>query len=273
MFPPCTSVTNADNLWYITYTFDNTWNNSQTILVADTFNTGPMQGTWSLVLNFCDSVSLIQGNVSSTTPGNQLGWNYGFLFNFTEDDINPPAHPTVPPSELALLEFIQTYSFGDVGPPCSSPRTSTVNIYCGGGKANCTQVPGSAGADCLTKSNNPYCICSVTWNETFGFCSGLQVNLLSNSCPKNASHWPITPVYPPMNNPGTVAGIFFAVVFVLLFVTCGGGYIYNYSVHAKRGCEAMPFYDTCYGSAPAPVYASSSTPASSSYDRSGYGSL
>lgn len=214
-------------------------------------NEPSMNGTWTYTIDFCKGVTLYEGNTTVEPPTSQ-GIVFGNFSTFIEVEPNIiPAPQPDPhyPFYTAYLRFIQTYTNGQVSAPCTHPRSSTLNIYCGGPLANCSAVPGSLGDECLDGKQNAslpgFCICSVLFNATNGgYCNGLEINLLSDDCPNSQSS-PIPSPQIPGESPGAVVGIVFLVLFILLLVSCVGGYAYNYSVHAKRGVQAIPFYDTC----------------------------
>jgi len=280
---PCEAVRNVDNLWNEIWLFGQGWNLTSSTVVTNNSNYDMMTGLWSFQIVFCKSVYIYWGN-STADSTKVFGWMYGnyAVIDDIDIDVNPAPQPNWNPKEIAFLQFSSSYLYGDEGAPChmlaNMGRSSTVNIYCGGGEANCTQVPGNSGAACIdSKSVSPlpghkYCICSILWNDTLGICGGLTFNLLSNHCPNSTAvrvPTPIGPPGPPGESPAAIAGIFFLVVAVLIVVSCIGGYAYNYSVHSKRGLDAVPFYDTCKGEPNSPSYA----PVTTTDSRPGYGSL
>jgi len=172
------------------------------------------------------------------------GWNYGSLSSFVELNVNPP--PNLPPFDMALLEFVQKYENGDISPPCNTPRSATVNIFCGLGPANCSSVNGSTGAQCLSGiSTNPgYCLCSIAYNSSQ--CSSLTFNILSNNCSKGVALPLVGPGHPPLLPP-TIAGIVIGTILGIIVLALLGGYVYNRSVYGKKGLRAVPLYDKCTG--------------------------
>jgi len=219
--------------------------------ITDTHNIHPMLGQWTYEIGFCDSVRLYMGNLHNDST--IMGWSFGDLSDFSVVDNLVPSSPkkriagTVAPP---VRRFVQTYSGGDIGPPCPKSRSSMVYLYCG---ENNTCADIQSGTTCLAGSlNKSFCLCSYGFNTSQGICSGLWFNLLSNNCPPYHSvhpNFPV-PVPPPSEVVGTLAGVLVSLIFVCFI----GGYIYNYKVHTKRGMEAVPFYDTCTGSSKTQVY-------------------
>jgi len=251
------------------------WENSTVAVVSSEYNIGPMNGVYTFEYSFCNNIYLYIGN--QTQDKNTFGWSFGYLSSFLSHRVTP-TNPTPSPvvdQYAAYKGFTQEYLEGDAGAPCTKdiPRSASVNIYCGAGKANCTQVQGSKGAACINfpaKTDPGFCLCSVEYNITYGVCGGLVLNLLSNKCPigKNVQ----IPVPAPGNpdNSSRSVGIVFAVLAVIVVVVCICGYIYNFTVHAKRGCQAVPFYDTCTGQADKPAYI---PPTTIPVVRGGYGAI
>jgi len=209
-----------------------------------------MVGDWSYELTFCATVRLEMGNVLNST-GLLLGWSFGVLTTFDlvdEAPNNVMKNGVVQP----IRTFVQTYNAGDWGGPCPNGRTATVHLYCGLNNS-CADVPGAGGNVCLSGSlGNGWCLCSFGFNATLGMCNGLWFNVLSNKCPPSEPYYPDQPV-PPPTTAALVAAIFG--VLITLFGLCWvGGYIYNYTVHTKRGLEAVPFYDTCTGASKSTSY-------------------
>jgi len=253
--PPCVAVEFLspynEEEWDFRIPF---WENSTVSTASPDYNIIPyMNGTWTYAYSFCKSVIVYMGDNVPTTQ--TLGWSFGTLTSFFGLNVSPRINST---EYSAYIEFIQIFLQGDAGSPCTDdiPRSATVNVWCGGGKANCTQVLGNKGAACISASDmtNPgFCLCSVQYNTTFGICSGLTLNLLSNKCPK--SYDVEIPAPAPIRPEGSRSvGIAFAILAVIVVVACIGGYIYNFTVHAKRGCQAIPFYDTCTGQRDVPYY-------------------
>jgi len=192
--------------------------------------------TFVLSLSFCNNV-----NLSYTSQQQQgLGWFYGVLVHFQY--IRPVVDPGRP-----VLTFQQAYSLGDEGAPCGpAGRSLHVDIWCGNASTTCLQIPG--GDQCLRGTPDSVCLCSITCNDTQGICTGITMTLLSHNCPK--SQIVIIPkpdLLPDHNVAGVVIGSLIAIFFFFLFI----GFMYNYLVHHKTGCTAIPFYDTCTGETPA----------------------
>jgi len=231
--------------------FDNpAWDHQSVRYVSQNHNIPPMTGDWSFELTFCATVRLEMGNILNST-GKLLGWSFGVLTTF---DLVETV-PTLKENKVAALpvrNFVQTYQAGDWGAPCPNGRTATVNVYCGQ-NSTCADVPGAGGAICLGGSlSNGFCLCSFGFNTTNGMCNGLWFNILSNKCPTSEPYYPDQPV-PPPTTAALVAAIFG--VLISLFGLCWvGGYIYNYTVHTKRGLEAVPFHDTCTGMSKSTTY-------------------
>jgi len=252
------------------------WENHTITIVSSEYNLAPMTGEYTFVYDFCNSLNIYMGNYEQNK--NTFGWAFGTLTEFIGYDVIPvipsptPSAPTQAPSSqgprddfheyTAYLEFSQSFLQGDAGAPCTDdiPRSGTINIYCGLAKANCTQVPGNKGAACINANGttNPgFCICSIQYNATIGICSGLTINLLSNKCPPGkAVPIPVPAALVPDSSRSV--GIAFAIMAAIIVVALFAGYIYNFTVHAKRGCQAVPFYDTCTGKRDAPSYTPSS---------------
>jgi len=230
-----------------------------------------MSNDYTYEFSFCNGFNVYIGD---TTGGNAFGWSFGSMLSFVGYDIVPdvpPSPPLAPHTAVrdehheynAYLEFSQYFVDGDSGAPCTADigRSATVNIYCGLSKANCTQVLGNTGPECLNAnpSTNPgFCLCSIVYNKTVGLCRGLEINLLSNKCPPSRAV-PINPPSPNNDQGSRAVGIAFSALAVLILVPMLGGYIYNITVHAKRGCQAVPFYDTCTGRKAVPDYSGNSS--------------
>jgi len=246
------------------------WENSTVSTASPDYNIIPMNGTWTYEYSFCKGPLVYMGDHVTTTQ--TLGWSFGSLRSFIGLNVSPRINST---EYSAYVEFTQQFLQGDAGSPCTDdiPRSSFVNVWCGGGKANCTQVPGSKGAACISTpdSTNPgFCLCSVQYNTTFGICNGLTLNVLSNKCPR--SHDVQIPIPAPLIPEGSRSvGIAFAILAVIIVVACIAGYIYNFTVHAKRGCQAIPFYDTCTGQKDVPYYVPSTTTPTSKVPVTGTG--
>jgi len=248
------------------------WYNVTVSFSTSDYNIEMMSGIYTYEYTFCESLNIYIGNSSK----NQLGWSFGSLSTFVAYDARPDDNPSPPASRpgdyTAFREFTQYFIDGDYGAPCSSnrSRTAIVNVYCGIGEANCTQVPGNKGAHCLDSPSTTYpgfCLCGIEYNTTYGICSGLTLNLLSNLCP-SSKVVPMDPLHPYSNEVSRSIGIAFAVIGVLIIVAMIGGYIYNCTVHSKTGCQAVPFYDTCTGQKEIPNYSSpppTTTPATPVY--------
>jgi len=239
------------------------WEGKTFSFVSSEYNVPPMSGAYRYQISFCNSINVYIGNQTSGS----LGWSFGTMEYFTGVDVSPPIPPSHPVSAptvdpiheyAAFKEFVQVFSYGDNGAPCDyQPRSATVNIYCGLSKANCTQVPGNKGAACLDGSDthNGFCLCGIQYNTTFGVCTGLNLNILSNACPSSVTiPSGAPPPHPPTESVQNGVGIAFGVLAVLLVACILGGYVYNFVVHHKRGCAAFPFYDTCTGKKVDPTY-------------------
>jgi len=244
------------------------WEHSKTTAVSDKWNIGAMQGNWSFEFQFCDTVRLYMGNL--TQGGDNLfGWKFGTLTAFDRLDV-----PVPPPGQFsASREFKQSYTGGDIGSPCSgtNPRSAIVYVWCGKNN-NCSSIPGATSAQCLDgNSNSSFCLCSVEYNQTLGVCTGLTLHVLSNSCPESKAV-PIQPGSPVPTNAGSVTGVVFLVLFLIVLAIFVGTYLYNCTVHGKRGFEGCLFYDTCCSSNKAPggsVQYESAQPAG----KQGYGAV
>jgi len=228
------------------------WENFTVSISSSEHNIPPyMSGVYTYRFSFCDSVVVYMGN---GTQNQSFGWSFGSMSYFAAYDVapKPPSTHTEDPIHEynAYHEFSQFFGNGDTGSPCSpqNPRSAVVNIYCGLDKANCTQVPFNKGPACIDGGTTKpgFCLCSVHYNTSRnGICSGLDFNILSNNCTQGKAY-PI--VGPSPYNPGqSHVGIAVAVIVSLIFLCCIFGFIYNTSVHGKRGCHAIPFYDTCTG--------------------------
>jgi len=174
-----------------------------------------------------------------------MGWNFGQLSSFEIVDLT---------GNVTRPRFVQIYGNGDCGSPCPSCRSATVNIHCGESTDTCTKA-GQPGDVCLggTSISGGFCLCSIKFNASM--CNGLVFTLLSRKCP-SFSTTPIGPNPSPPPEPTNVAAVVIATL-VGIFIACYvGGYIYNYKVHAKRGAEALPFYDTCTGASSKTTYTS-----------------
>jgi len=258
---PCIATelvdTNLEEDWDFRIPF---WENFTVSFATAAQNILPMTGIYTYEYSFCNSMYVYIGD----HPGNSgFGWSYGSMLAFDGYNVVPdipPAPPSapsvVPPDDhiyRAYKVFSQIFVDGDAGAPCTADigREATIDIYCGLSKANCTQVPPYTGANCLntnsTISTDGFCLCSIQYNSTFGICRGLTISLLSNKCPPSRVKPIITPPPPFLEEGSRAVGIAFAVLAVFIFVAMLGGYVYNISVHAKRGCQAVPFYDTCTG--------------------------
>jgi len=242
---PCVVTRSVSPILVHEYTFDAPiWDHSMVGYVTADRNIFPMTGLWSYELTFCGFVRLYMGNVLENT--HILGWSFGVLTEFVSVDDVPPVNVTNGGVAPLNKRFAQTYSLGDYGPPCLQGRSATVNLYCGDATNSCSDVPGSAGALCLSGSLvDGFCLCSFGFTAELSVCSGLWFNLLSNKCPIPKVIHPDQPI--PAEPPAELAGAIIGVLIVLVFLCFLGGYIYNYTVHTKRGAEAIPFYDTCTG--------------------------
>jgi len=223
---PCNAhyLLQHDEVWYF-----NTSLIGQT--VGETRGFLGINGIYQLSLAFCQNLNL-------TEPGG-LGWFYGSLQSF--EWLAPFSVPDRP-----VLTFTQYYGIGDDGSPCNLGRTAVVNIWCGNASTDCSTIPGSISGPCLSGSlQSGVCYCSSVYNATDGICGGITINLLSHNCPN--STYVLTPrpgpPGPTHNVAGVVVGTLVAVFFFLFFI----GFMYNYLVHHKTGCSAVPFYDTCAG--------------------------
>jgi len=156
-----------------------------------------------------------------------------------------------PQNNTAYREFMQVYDSGDGGSPCvgNSKRITTVNVYCGRNtsKANCSSIAGTKGREaCFTgDSDKSFCICNIFFNTSTRspICSGLVIDLLSNSCPSDRA-FPLVPVAPfvpdSLVDGGRVVGMMFLVVACFLVVFYGGGTLFNRLAQGKRGTAAVP---------------------------------
>jgi len=169
-----------------------------------------------------------------------LGWFYGNMMSF--EFLNPVPNPNGP-----TLTFRQLYGNGDSGYPCNSSRLAEVYIYCGNSTSNCLGVGNSPNANCLIsggKLSNGFCLCNHLYNDSQSICSGISFHVLVTNCPpKQTVNLPSRPSGPAGNPAGAVIGSLIGVFLFLFFI----GYMYNYLVHKKTGCAAIPFYDTCTG--------------------------
>jgi len=233
---PCVVESNFDSNWLEFWDFEiPQWAHVIRRYATNATNFPPMTGIWTYEVSFCDYVRLYMGIKNESTPS--LGWNFGILTSF----LSVPA-PNPPPP--VLKRFVQTYSGGDCGAPCSTCRSSTVNLYCGNSNSTCRDVPGARGAVCLSGSiSEGFCLCAVGFNSSM--CDGLWLNILSRNCTGST----LVPMGDnTVSQPPNIAAAVIASL-IGVFVACYiGGYIYNYKVHTKRGAEALPFYDTCTGS-------------------------
>jgi len=219
-----------DEVWI----FNSTWIGTHLIQSPVQYECveNPVTTVFTLVLDFCRNVNL-------TYPSG-IGWFYGVLTHF--EYIKPEVIADRP-----VLTFQQTYSIGDDGAPCRDGRSMTVDIWCGNASTTCLQIPGSN--DCLWGNADTICLCnSKCNNDTLnqGICSGITVTLLSHNCPSSTPYVgpaPPGPAMPNHNVAGVVIGSLVAIFFFFLFI----GFMYNYLVHHKTGCSAVPFYDTCTG--------------------------
>jgi len=257
---------NLEEVWLFNITG---WENKVTMTYTDTYNIPPMVDSWTYEFKFCDQVTLYKGNAFAEEKKYLFGWSFGVLSSFQALEVPPLEFTDDLHKYKAFKEFVQIYSGGDLGAPCILPRTTTVNIYCGvshsSSQANCTQVPDSKGSDCIDDGNtqNGFCLCSIQYNRTQGICSGLVLNLLSNTCPDSIAE-PI-----PSNKPNRASHVFGiivlaagTVIIVLFFI----GYVYNLG-QGKRGCSAVPCYESCTGesgitygaTSTEPTYGASST--------------
>jgi len=278
---PCVGVEGIDPLVEEDYDFRvPNWENSIVSYAYEVNGLPPMEGEYTFHYSFCNEINVYMGNVQN--PNNVFGWSYGALTTFKAYDVNPPLNASH--EYAAFHQFTQIYTYGDSGSPCSDrPRTASVMIYCGMDKANCSQVKiEGVGDRCLNGETNPgFCLCFVQYQGDV--CNGLILHLLSNRCPHGKAK-PITPDVPPPTDVSRVVGITFACLGVFIMVSIIGGYIYNFTVHSKRGCQAIPFYDTCTGKKEVVAYTAGSdpttnvtptdvTPPPSGGSSSGYGSI
>jgi len=262
---PCYATEYLDQYFMELWDFTSeAWKGKTFSYVSSDYNVPPMAGNYRFQITFCDNIHVYIGDQTSGA----LGWSYGTMEFFAGMDVTPPipSHPTAPTTTptskedfeySAFKEFVQVYSNGDSGAPCENEeRSAVVNIYCGIAKANCTQVPGNKGAECLDggDTHNGFCLCGIQYNTTVGVCTGLALNILSNSCPNSVTIPTTTPLPSPSESTQEGVGIAFGVLAVLLIVCIIGGYVYNFTVHNKRGCTAFPFYDTCTGKKVDPTY-------------------
>jgi len=238
-------------------------------LEGEAYNIQPMIGNWTFRFTFCETMRLFMGQLSKSPESDLFGWSFGYLTSFKVSDA-----PSI--SNVPQIQFVQTYSFGDMGAPCvnNATRTTKVNIYCGN-ESDCSTIPYSKGPNCIGGNSSRACICGIYFNQTLGMCGGLTLNVLSNNCPakETVPVTPIRPVFPDDDDEdaGQVISMVFLVLFILLVTAFFGGYLYNYSVHAKRGCAAIPFYSNCSGNSSTVNY-DPVTPVTGG-SRTGYGSL
>jgi len=254
---PCVAVEAVDDLIHEDFDFRiQEWEKTNVSVVSNAYNLPPMSGPYTYHYSFCNSLNIYMGD-NIQDPKNVFGWSFGVLTSFVAYDINPgnASHEFA-----AFMQFTQIYDFGDAGSPCTEeiPRSATINIYCGIERANCTQVPGNIGAQCLNPggvTTPGFCLCSIHYNASVGLCKGLTLNLLSNKCPHGRAIGSDGSGNP--QDVSRMVGIAFAFLGVFIMVAIIGGYIYNFTVHSKRGCQAIPFYDTCTGKKAEPTYTSS----------------
>jgi len=225
--PPCKVDASIDGSYNEVFDFT-AWKGKALSVVVDNTEGGfpdvPPYHNWTYTVDFCRSTTAFMGDGTQHTS---LGWSYGRLFKF---NYNNTPHPIGATS----LQFYQEHTDGDFGAPCSTPRASRVNIWCG---KSCARVPGSKSDQCLTSdATTPYCVCSVQVNNAVNtpFCTGLVFNLLSTSCP--------APTMVPADK--NTAGIVFGVLFLLVVVAFVGVYAFNWR-RGLRGLEAVPFATTC----------------------------
>jgi len=212
------------------------WQNEVVNVTTDRYNIDPMIGFFNYRFSFCNTI-----NITSVAEP-ITNWGFGYMVNFFQYD------PIVPPpfDYGATKEFSQFYEFGDTHPPCGTPRSARVDIYCGREKANCSQVPGSIGDHCVSGiSTNPgFCLCSVMFNNT-NLCNGLVLGVLSNKCPTGVPQQlhPGTLPLLPRNVAAIVIGTILGMVLIAFLV----GVLYN-RMNGKTGYDMIPFYDKCTGS-------------------------
>jgi len=262
---PCIAVEIVDNNLEEDWDFRiPSWENYTVTYTSSDYNIPPMSGVYTFEYSFCSGLNIYIGN---TAGGTAFGWTFGSMLAFVGYDVTPdvplPPSPSSPPNNdhvyRAYQEFSQYFVDGDGGAPCTADigRSAAVNIFCGLSKANCTQIPGNTGPACLNAlpTTGPgFCLCSIQYNKTVGLCRGLVLNLLSNQCPPSRAVYVPTPNSPNIDQGSRAVGIAFSALAVIFLVAMIGGYIYNITVHAKRGCQAVPFYDTCSGRRDVPVY-------------------
>jgi len=253
---PCQVLTKVSNSLMEKWDFNiPNWANTRVRYATDQYNVPPMTGQWIYELNFCQDPRIYMGSTVNNTQ-DLLGWSYGPLSNFeviqTITPIAPPSQPTPAPTPNTIprKRFVQTYSGGDSGPPCAvGGRSAVVNLYCGDNSTSCGEVPNSPGNICLSGTlSEGYCLCAAGFNTTLGFqgtCTSLWFNILSRSCPNFEAIHITNPTMPPAT-PNIAAAVIASLIGIFAFCYILG-YIYNYTVHTKRGAEALPFYDTCAG--------------------------
>jgi len=173
--------------------------------------------------NICEGLQITYGEIF---PNETAGWFFGTLNSFEISNGGGP-------------NFIQTYTNGDRGYPCTSGRKTQFNIYC-----NECPVANSC------NNSNSNCVCSGFYtlndDETSDVCLA-TINVSIHNCPPFVSYPSIMNInlLNKQNNKLTgsqIFGIILLVFFILLSVGCVGGYAYNYKVYDRRGKEAIPGY-------------------------------
>jgi hypothetical protein len=237
-----------------------------------------MQGLWSFDLVFCDSINAVMGDLTIQPVAGLFGYSHGSRVKFdalnktirmtpinkpiptptsvtsnAEDDLVEDVAPTPenPHIHDNVKEFVMYYDNGDIGAPCSSqsPRAAEVHIWCSYQAKNCNGIPGAADNSVPFSGNltNGYALCGIFFNQTIGVCRGLQLHLLSNSCPSGSIVKKViggggVPTIAPSNS-AMIALVICSVillVLIVLFFSCWG---YRASVLGRKGITAMPGYD------------------------------
>eukprot|EP01128_Nolandella_sp_AFSM9_P009206 TRINITY_DN5825_c0_g1_i1.p1 TRINITY_DN5825_c0_g1~~TRINITY_DN5825_c0_g1_i1.p1 ORF type:complete len:357 (-),score=55.15 TRINITY_DN5825_c0_g1_i1:41-1009(-) len=254
------------------------WKGANKVVVSSNYSVGIMdslyQGDWTFEVSFCNEVSTYMGNLQLEDPQGLFGYSMGGYYHTTAVDHEahgPAPSPTttgIAPSHVpsshdhdVTLEFIQRYTPGDNGAPCfNKSRSAEVHIWCAESATNCTGIPGAAeNALCFDGdlTQDSFCTCGITHECPASQpncnveCNGLEIHILSNSCPKSETRTHSNPIdHPPHAPPpanvaaGGWAAFFIILAIVAVFVA---SIFYNRQVLGKTGLAMLPLYETCTG--------------------------
>jgi hypothetical protein len=255
------------------FSFDSpNWAHIEVVGVSNFSGTFPMKNdTWSYDLQLCDSLNVLNGDLRFQQQTDLFGFSHGHLTRFEALDkvirqtpIIKPATPTAkeendgnhadalapnPHVHDIVKEFTMYYENGDVGAPCSQsmPRGAHVHIWCAYDAKSCDGIPGAQtpGVPFGGNISNGFALCGIYYNTSFGVCKGLELHLLSNSCPggRFVPSGTSARVGPQVSTSAMVAIVLASIVGLILIVVFFSCWGYRSSVLGRKGVTAIPGYD------------------------------